>query len=208
MKMKINKAFSLFLALVTSALFGQSSQAAIGEFQEFLRQHPDASAKEVCLSLRRNIEKAPDLFAEASVDQPPKGDTYGCVIGVEILSKFESRLAAMAMNKLWTGKKFNDDGTELVNKIPALKPIGKDETATAKVYRTQSMVDGRDIYVLDYSESEQNFPVEKHLIRMVRDEIREISPGIYLGPVLLQIKGMAAPTTLYFAVFTSKSGLH
>lgn len=194
---------ALFILASTSAFAG----TALQNFRDFLANHPDATAKEVCVSLRKNIHRVPDMFADSTVNEAPKGDTYGCVIGLDRLSVTQSRLVGFALNKVWSGKKFNDEGTALVNKIPVLKPVGKEESATAQVYRTQSHVDGKDIYVLDYSQSEQNFPIEEKLIRIVRDEIREAAPGIYMGPVLLEIKGSSVPTSLYFAVFTEKSGL-
>ena len=68
-------------------------------------------------------------------------------------------------------------------------------------------MDGKDIYVLDYAHSTQNLPLEELGIRAIRDEIREVSPGIFVGPVLVEFFGFGAPTSLYFAVFTSASGL-
>lgn len=174
-------------------------------FHAFLRGNPNAKAPEVCAELRRNIRHAQDLFRTAPVDEPPRGDTYGCVIGLETLPTFLSEAVGRTLNHFWTGKKFNDEGTALVNKVPILSPIGLGETATASVYLTRSVLDNGPIYVLDYKNSEKNIPIESLLIRSIRDEIREIAPGIFLGPVFIDI-GVTIPTTLYFAVFTSKSG--
>ena len=46
----------------------------------------------------------------------------------------------------------------------------------AEVYRDKSWLDGRDVIVLDYSRTSL-------LARKIRDEIREVAPGLYLGKV-------------------------
>jgi hypothetical protein len=46
----------------------------------------------------------------------------------------------------------------------------------AQVYKTESWFDGKECIVLDYSKTSL-------LAEHVRDEIREIGPGLYLGLV-------------------------
>ena len=46
----------------------------------------------------------------------------------------------------------------------------------AQVYKTESWFDGKDCIVLDYSKTSL-------LAEHIRDEIREIGPGMYLGVV-------------------------
>jgi hypothetical protein len=46
----------------------------------------------------------------------------------------------------------------------------------AKVYKDESWMDGRETIVIDYSKT--SFVANK-----IRDEIREVEPGIYLGKV-------------------------
>jgi hypothetical protein len=46
----------------------------------------------------------------------------------------------------------------------------------AKVYRDSSWTDGHDCIVLDYSKTSL-------VARWIRDEIREVAPGVYLGQV-------------------------
>src|SRR5437762_13709432 len=48
------------------------------------------------------------------------------------------------------------------------------ETTPAKVYKAASQFDSSECIVLDYSET-------SFVARWVRDEIREIAPGVYLG---------------------------
>jgi len=46
----------------------------------------------------------------------------------------------------------------------------------AKVYRDASWMDGKDTIVIDYSKT-------SFFAKAIRDEIREIEPGVYLGKV-------------------------
>ena len=46
----------------------------------------------------------------------------------------------------------------------------------AKVYKEASWFDGKETIVLDYSKT-------SFVARKVRDEIREVSPGVFLGLV-------------------------
>jgi hypothetical protein len=48
----------------------------------------------------------------------------------------------------------------------------------AKVYRGKSWLDDKDTIVIDYSETST-------VAKAIRDEIREIEPGVYLGKVWL-----------------------
>jgi hypothetical protein len=72
----------------------------------------------------------------------------------------------------WRGKVFYPERGDLLNRIGSLGVL----FARAQVYRDASWVDGREAIILDYSMSSLPF-------RAVRDEIREIAPGLYLGVV-------------------------
>jgi hypothetical protein len=73
---------------------------------------------------------------------------------------------------VWRGKVFRPESADLKNlisilAIPAIR---------ARVYNEESWFDGRDCIVLDYSQTSR-------ICRWVRDEIREVEPGLYLGLV-------------------------
>lgn len=57
-----------------------------------------------------------------------------------------------------------------------------------------SFVDGRPAFVLDYSG-----PGNPPLIRQIVDELREVAPGLYLGPAALNVGGRPR-LILFFAV--------
>ncbi len=67
----------------------------------------------------------------------------------------------------WQGKIFRDDGT-MINRV-----FGFGQAIPADVYHGESLIDGRPSLILDYSGSK--------LWPDVRDEVREVSPGLYLG---------------------------
>jgi hypothetical protein len=72
----------------------------------------------------------------------------------------------------WQGKVFYPEQADLLNRVG---PFGL-LVARARVYRDASWMDGREAIVLDYSVSSLPF-------RAIRDEIREVAPGLYLGVV-------------------------
>ena len=72
----------------------------------------------------------------------------------------------------WRGKVFYPERHDLLNRIGPLGVL----LARAHVYRDASWVDGREAIVLDYSVSSLPF-------RAIRDEIREVAVGLYLGVV-------------------------
>jgi len=72
----------------------------------------------------------------------------------------------------WGGKVFYPERQDLLNRIG---PFGV-MLARAQVYRGPSWVDGAETIVLDYSTGALPF-------RSIRDEIREVAPGLYLGVV-------------------------
>lgn len=72
----------------------------------------------------------------------------------------------------WQGKTFNAAGGTLVNR---LTPFGL-PGIRARVYRGASWFDGKDCIVLDYRTTSL-------VAAWIRDEIRLVGPGRYLGKV-------------------------
>lgn len=72
----------------------------------------------------------------------------------------------------WRGKVVNARQGRLKN---ILTPLNIQAIAAA-VYKQDSWVDGAPCIVLDYSKTSL-------VARMIRDEIREIAPGVFLGVV-------------------------
>ena len=86
----------------------------------------------------------------------------------------------------WSGKVFFPKTGTLLNKI---LPFGKLHVIQAKVYEGESlMLPGERSIILDYSASSWPFST-------IRDEIRNVAPGLYLGPAYVAQKKI-----LYFAL--------
>ena len=120
-------------------------------------------------------EELDEIYRQASPGELPRGDTRGTAILAGSL--FSKTVAALARLFAWQGKVFDifsADGQSgvLVNKI---LPLGL-SFIVAKVYREASWLDGKDTIVIDYSKTSL-------LARVIRDEIREVEPGVYLGKV-------------------------
>lgn len=79
-------------------------------------------------------------------------------------------LATMTRRMAWQGKDFDHASASLLNRITPFRL----RAIKASVYRGDSLFDDRQTIVLDYSKT-------SWIARFVRDEIREIRPGLYLG---------------------------
>jgi hypothetical protein len=112
-----------------------------------------------------------DLFRLSPLGDIPDGDALGTAIvapGTEI----ERPILWPARWLAWQGKVFDRTRGELVNKVSPLSL----HLIKAKVYIAPSWFDGQPVIVLDYSKTSL-------LARKIRDEIREVSPGTFLGIV-------------------------
>jgi hypothetical protein len=114
-----------------------------------------------------------EIYRQAKPGTIPRGDTQGTAIAF-FWPRFAARLVRWFA---WKGKVFDLFATEsdkgiLLNKI---SPFGI-KLVVAKVYRDKSWLDGKDTIVIDYSKTSLT-------CRKIRDEIREIEPGVYLGKV-------------------------
>ncbi|MCH4565120.1 hypothetical protein MKP05_18645 [Halomonas sp. EGI 63088] len=122
-------------------------------------------------------EQLDDLYRRAEPGAIPNGDTRGTPIVTG--SPLARAYAHFARLFAWQGKVFDmfaEDGSAgvLVNKVTPLSL----SFVVAKVYRAPSWMDDRETIVIDYSSTSFFF-------RAVRDEIREVEPGVYLGKVWL-----------------------
>jgi hypothetical protein len=89
-----------------------------------------------------------------------------------------------ATHLVWQGKYFRDDGT-MVNRL-----FGVGRAIPADVYTGESWRDGHPALIFDYSRSK--------LWPTVRDEVREVSPGLYLG--VMYKGGAPADPPMYFTL--------
>ena len=111
------------------------------------------------------------LFRAGSAGSIPDGRSRGTVLlGTGGLLARPAALVSYAL--LWRGKVVNARKGRLKNLISAFSV----PAIAAAVYKQDSWYDGKPCIVLDYSKTSL-------VAHMVRDEIREIAPGVYLGLV-------------------------
>ena len=121
--------------------------------------------------LKMTQEELDALFTASPVGEIPDGEAEGTAI-VAPGTSYTPNIAKFISNFAWQGKIFDAKKGLLRNKI---LPLGLN-AIIARVYKDASWLDGKECIVLDYSDTSL-------LAHWVRDEIREISPGVYLGKV-------------------------
>lgn len=125
------------------------------------------------LSLSR--EELDQIYRDAEPGSIPSGDTRGtAIIAGSLLAK---AYAVFARLFGWQGKVFDLFAADcnkglLINKITPFSL----SFIVAKVYIDKSWMDGKDTIVIDYSTT-------SFFAKKIRDEIREVAPGVYLGKV-------------------------
>ena len=123
------------------------------------------------------------LYRAAEPGRAPDGVTRGRAI-----MNPGSRLtvpASRVVRVLWQGKVFTDDGM-MVNRVLGMRAVH------ARVYVGESWLDGRPSVIMDYAGTSRLFPE-------VRDEVREVSPGVWLG-VMYTRKPTGPEQTMFFAL--------
>jgi len=111
------------------------------------------------------------LFTGKEAGPIPEGQAEGTAI-IASGTVFSPEIALFINHFAWQGKVFDPKSGTLKNR---LGPFGLN-AIIAKVYKAPSWLDGKECIVLDYSETSL-------LAHWIRDEIRLIDPGLYLGKV-------------------------
>ena len=123
--------------------------------------------------LRTPGPKLDDLFRSSPSGRIPVGDSEGTLIFApgSALAVPVSRLVRMTA---WKGKIFDPNTATLRNKVGPLGTLA----VTGNVYAGPSWLDASPAIILDYSHTTS-------MARWIRDEIREVAPGVFLGLVYL-----------------------
>jgi hypothetical protein len=121
--------------------------------------------------LTMSQEELDALFTASLAGEIPDGEAEGTAI-VAPGTAYSPNIARFISNFAWQGKVFDAKKGVLRNKI---LPLGLN-AIIAKVYKGDSWLDGKECIVLDYSDTSL-------LAHWIRDEIRAIDPGVYLGKV-------------------------
>lgn len=134
-----------------------------------------------------------DLFGRLPPGPIPEGESEGRAL-VKPGSSLNDEIADLLKLFAWQGKVFTRDKDdpqrgELRNKI---LPVGL-KAIVARVYQDASWFDDRPAIILDYSKTSL-------LARAIRDEIREVEPGLYLGKVFWGDRDPDEKALLHFAL--------
>lgn len=121
--------------------------------------------------LAMSRQQLDDLFSASAAGDIPNGEAEGTAI-IASGTVFSPEIAALINIFGWKGKTFDGAHGTLTNRILAFGL----NAIVAEVYKAASWFDDKECIVLDYSKTSL---VAKH----VRDEIREIGAGTYLGLV-------------------------
>lgn len=126
--------------------------------------------------LKLSKDELDELFSKSSAGDIPEGDTDGTAI-IASGTIFSGAVAKMVNVFAWQGKVFKKDRKDpsrstLRNKLSILGF----EAIVAQVYKDASLFDQKECIVLDYSETST-------VAGWIRDELRQVGPGLYLGKV-------------------------
>jgi len=116
------------------------------------------------------------LFTQSAPGDIPDGEADGTAI-VAPGTMFSPNIAKFVSLFAWQGKVFDAKKGVLKNRI---LPFGLN-AIIAKVYKGTSWLDNKECIVLDYSDTSV-------IAQWIRDEIRQIEPGLYLGKVYWEKK--------------------
>ena len=128
------------------------------------------------------------IYEKASAGEIPDGDTTGRAIFLP--GTRAGDIISHIGDDIWKGKVF-EDGGELVNKILGHKFVHAD------VQKGNSWFDGKESIIIDYKG-------KSLATSWIRDEIREVKPGLYLGKMYARLPFGKHADVLFFALETNK----
>lgn len=145
------------------------------------------NVREHCMQLKSMRQADLDqMYARATPGRIPEGATEGCVIGWP--QTIFNLPITQVMNAVWMGKVFDGNTSTLKNRVLGL------EAVTADVYLGKSLLDGKQSIIVDYAN-------EVYPFSLIRDEIREVNPGFYLGRAYVKTPLLGAVLGVNFALF-------
>ena len=112
-----------------------------------------------------------DLFRASPPGELPDGEAEGIAI-IAPGTRYTESIARIINFFGWQGKVFDGSKGLLKNKVSILGV----PAIVARVYLDESWLDNKPCIVLDYSDT-------SIVAQWIRDEIRLIGPGLYLGKV-------------------------
>jgi len=143
--------------------------------------------------LKLTSEQLDDVFRNAPSGRIPNGEGDGTAI-IAPDTVVSDAIAKFVQVFTWKGKVFMPDPVDpqratLKNRILPVEV----RAIAAEVYRNPSWLDQKECIVLDYSQTSL-------VAQWIRDEIREVSPGLYLGLVYWGKDKQDAQRLIHFAL--------
>ena len=142
----------------------------------------------------------PTDFA-AALDDHPKGRMIA-VRGIDGIPGVNKIVDIFAKHPLfpWDGKSMAATSDQTSDGINRVKLGAKMNWFPFKTSVQDSVIDGKPTIVLDYEQ--KGNPI---FIKAIHDEIREVAPGMYLGPAMAKVSKSKTPVmVLWFALDTNK----
>lgn len=102
---------------------------------------------------------------------------------------------------VWGGKSFSSESDRAgrgINRVLVPGVLGRQDLFPFTTSFAASVIDGKPSIVLDYAH-----PENPPYIRAIHDEIREVAPGLYLGPAMWKTR-KGPRTVMWFALDTGK----
>jgi len=155
-----------------------------GLFAPSARAAPPRSLDGLVRSDRATLEA---LYSGSDVVSVPTGFAPGRAIPSPGARNTVRRSNTIGL--LWKGKVFSEG--QMINRL-----AGGREAVTASVYVAESWFDGKPSLILDYAGSRR--------FGDVRDEMREVSPGVYLG--LTYVRKSPEPKLSMFFALDARTG--
>lgn len=113
------------------------------------------------------------LYGESEAGPIPDGDSKGTTVVFPESPAYETTQAQKASGQVWEGKVFYCPNPEGPGKLK--NKVNGNLVFEAEVYYGTSSHDGKKCIILDYSKA----PEFTHI--KVKDEIRKVAEGVYLG---------------------------
>ena len=124
--------------------------------------------------LKMSVADLDSLFGKGAPGPIPTGSADGQAI-IAPGTAYSPEIASLINHVVWQGKVFSPETGDLRNRI---LPTGWN-AVVAKVYAGESWFDHKPCIVIDYSKTSL-------IAHWIRDEIRLVAPGLYLGKVYWQ----------------------
>ena len=159
----------------------------------------DELARLACAELEALYRKAPSAVSLRAIDGKPKGRMLA-VRNLEAtpIGAF-ARAFAGSKHFIWDGKTFTSSSDQKgsgINRLQVPGALGRQNLFPFETSFGPSAIDGGPTLVLDY-----DLPENPPWIRKIHDEVREVSPGLFLGPAMWKARS-GRVTLLWFALDT------